>query len=159
MFCLFFSSRRRHTRCALVTGVQTCALPIYVRARIEHIVPGQTQGLHVAGVDLAKAEINRVTLADIVTSERHRLLTACRDDLATETVDVDRPFEALAFRLNDRRDRCWSHTRRALRCQTHDDRGGERHYRSNVFDPRGLTGCAVLSNWDLGAAHRPPSAA
>src|SRR3546814_970846 len=26
----FFSSRRRHTRCALVTGVQTCALPIYL---------------------------------------------------------------------------------------------------------------------------------
>src|SRR3546814_4557130 len=30
VFCFFFSSRRRHTRCALVTGVQTCALPIYV---------------------------------------------------------------------------------------------------------------------------------
>src|SRR3546814_7664367 len=28
MCCFFFSSRRRHTRCALVTGVQTCALPI-----------------------------------------------------------------------------------------------------------------------------------
>src|SRR3546814_10917771 len=28
MLCFFFSSRRRHTRCALVTGVQTCALPI-----------------------------------------------------------------------------------------------------------------------------------
>src|SRR3546814_8300116 len=31
MLCVivfFFSSRRRHTRCALVTGVQTCALPI-----------------------------------------------------------------------------------------------------------------------------------
>src|SRR3546814_5802828 len=27
----FFSSRRRHTRCALVTGVQTCALPILAR--------------------------------------------------------------------------------------------------------------------------------
>src|SRR3546814_11206211 len=27
LFC--FSSRRRHTRCALVTGVQTCALPIF----------------------------------------------------------------------------------------------------------------------------------
>src|SRR3546814_10220158 len=27
----FFSSRRRHTRCALVTGVQTCALPICSR--------------------------------------------------------------------------------------------------------------------------------
>src|SRR3546814_3908421 len=29
-FCFFFSSRRGHTSCALVTGVQTCALPIYV---------------------------------------------------------------------------------------------------------------------------------
>src|SRR3546814_7156627 len=26
--CFFFTSRRRHTICALVTGVQTCALPI-----------------------------------------------------------------------------------------------------------------------------------
>src|SRR3546814_3130584 len=29
----FFSSRRRHTRCALVTGVQTCALPICPKGR------------------------------------------------------------------------------------------------------------------------------
>src|SRR3546814_17335644 len=29
MASFFFSSRRRHTRCALVTGVQTCALPIF----------------------------------------------------------------------------------------------------------------------------------
>src|SRR3546814_6277990 len=29
----FFSSRRRHTRCALVTGVQTCALPISAHPR------------------------------------------------------------------------------------------------------------------------------
>src|SRR3546814_8012260 len=28
LYIFFFSSRRRHTRCALVTGVQTCALPI-----------------------------------------------------------------------------------------------------------------------------------
>src|SRR3546814_3685039 len=28
MFYMFFSSRRQQTRCALVTGVQTCALPI-----------------------------------------------------------------------------------------------------------------------------------
>src|SRR3546814_11175060 len=32
LICFFFSSRRRHTRCALVTGVQTCALPICRRA-------------------------------------------------------------------------------------------------------------------------------
>src|SRR3546814_19851065 len=30
----FFSSRRRHTRCALVTGVQTCALPICKGKRV-----------------------------------------------------------------------------------------------------------------------------
>src|SRR3546814_20060690 len=30
----FFSSRRRHTRCALVTGVQTCALPISMLERL-----------------------------------------------------------------------------------------------------------------------------
>src|SRR3546814_878908 len=29
IWVFLFSSRRRHTRCALVTGVQTCALPIY----------------------------------------------------------------------------------------------------------------------------------
>src|SRR3546814_6356321 len=40
-FCIFFffSSRRRHTRCALVTGVQTCALPISShRAQIPCVV-------------------------------------------------------------------------------------------------------------------------
>src|SRR3546814_4125593 len=30
LLVFFFSSRRRHTRCALVTGVQTCALPIFL---------------------------------------------------------------------------------------------------------------------------------
>src|SRR3546814_1318203 len=36
-FVVIFSSRRRHTRCALVTGVQTCALPIFAKeyARME----------------------------------------------------------------------------------------------------------------------------
>src|SRR3546814_10426918 len=41
MICCFFSSIRRHTRGVLVTGVQTCALPILahrqLRRRIEHI--------------------------------------------------------------------------------------------------------------------------
>src|SRR3546814_1627891 len=34
----FFSSRRLHTRCALVTGVQTCALPILVAILIDNRV-------------------------------------------------------------------------------------------------------------------------
>src|SRR3546814_5170707 len=37
--CFFlFSSRRRHTRCALVTGVQTCALPISMIARLSVVL-------------------------------------------------------------------------------------------------------------------------
>src|SRR3546814_2519397 len=37
--CVFFvSSRRRHTRCALVTGVQTCALPIWIGERVVLLV-------------------------------------------------------------------------------------------------------------------------
>src|SRR3546814_1577230 len=44
-FC-FFSSRRRHTRCALVTGVQTCALPIFKRTHFPWLyeIPAQFQG-------------------------------------------------------------------------------------------------------------------
>src|SRR3546814_2426918 len=45
----FFSSRRRHTRCALVTGVQTCALPIL-------LVAG-TASLAVAFANAAEAEL------------------------------------------------------------------------------------------------------
>src|SRR3546814_2742278 len=35
-----FSSRRRHTRCAFVTGVQTCALPIYSLREARQVLPG-----------------------------------------------------------------------------------------------------------------------
>src|SRR3546814_13083118 len=45
----FFSSRRRHTRCALVTGVQTCALPIYnlLRSRVNVIFCLRAKALNV----------------------------------------------------------------------------------------------------------------
>src|SRR3546814_16909196 len=42
MVSVFFSSRRRHTRCALVTGVQTCALPIFP---VVHHLPGVGENL------------------------------------------------------------------------------------------------------------------
>src|SRR3546814_2278447 len=44
LLLFFFSSRRRHTRCALVTGVQTCALPISRRL-------GQVLGLDAPDMD------------------------------------------------------------------------------------------------------------
>src|SRR3546814_2708171 len=37
----FFSSRRRHTRCALVTGVQKCALPISFNAQKKGTISGK----------------------------------------------------------------------------------------------------------------------
>src|SRR3546814_1896325 len=45
----FFSSRRRHTRCALVTGVQTCALPIF------------TAGAAFAHIDLALSLVRSIS--------------------------------------------------------------------------------------------------
>src|SRR3546814_5067158 len=44
MVIFFFSSRRRHTRCALVTGVQTCALPIFDAIWNTHWHPDHTGG-------------------------------------------------------------------------------------------------------------------
>src|SRR3546814_2281715 len=40
MFFFFFSSRRLHTRCVLVTGVQTCALPIFAEGHVVDRIVG-----------------------------------------------------------------------------------------------------------------------
>src|SRR3546814_2993400 len=53
MSWFFFSGRRRHTRCALVTGVQTCALPISAGRAPARLCAGRrhppAQGLSEAG--------------------------------------------------------------------------------------------------------------
>src|SRR3546814_8768945 len=71
----FFSSRRRHTRCALVTGVQTCALPILVayaiagtiRFDIEKDVLGVVGGREIRLKDIwpSDEEINAVVKASV----------------------------------------------------------------------------------------------
>src|SRR3546814_4248524 len=49
----FFSSRRRHTRCALVTGVQTCALPICLFfIALSVVVPIAANGIRAYGIIL-----------------------------------------------------------------------------------------------------------
>src|SRR3546814_2415979 len=81
---LFFSSRRRHTRCALVTGVQTCALPISAsHSTISQItIRGLSQinpaiywdpavGVYVDGVYIGKAQGG---IFDIVDLERVEVL-------------------------------------------------------------------------------------
>src|SRR3546814_13497130 len=65
MSIFFFSSRRRHTRCALVTGVQTCALPISAFEK----------GRHAADLNLCAGEFGeeaRQTPAHIVELCRDR---------------------------------------------------------------------------------------
>src|SRR3546814_3272429 len=55
-YLFFFSSRRRHTRCALVTGVQTCALPIY----------GMLEGRHVStALAMEDSEVCVIRLSQI----------------------------------------------------------------------------------------------
>src|SRR3546814_4911478 len=54
LLCFFFSSRRRHTRCALVTGVQTCALPIFAQRlhrRLDDVVRRRKVGLADTQID------------------------------------------------------------------------------------------------------------
>src|SRR3546814_9732566 len=87
---VFFSSRRRHTRCALVTGVQTCALPIFkprdlsvfdnahnARMDLEFLA-----ALHFAlgSVLLHKAAYERMNLDVLVgeTVDRRCILDECR---------------------------------------------------------------------------------
>src|SRR3546814_18435591 len=66
--CLFFflSSRRRHTSCALVTGVQTCALPISTVAQLYLISRGGEAVRRLVGfqrVDLAPGSEKTIRMA------------------------------------------------------------------------------------------------
>src|SRR3546814_7148027 len=56
-FVFLFSSRRRHTRCALVTGVQTCALPILLVDRFHVHVALARPGLRAE--DLREESLRR----------------------------------------------------------------------------------------------------
>src|SRR3546814_5190511 len=59
MVFVFFSSRRRHTSCALVTGVQTCALPIST-----HVAPALADETP-ATVRVYALDCGRVEFADL----------------------------------------------------------------------------------------------
>src|SRR3546814_4994018 len=61
-YTFFFSSRRRHTSCALVTGVQTCALPISFQLARDQAVgdeadPGTTVAFDVGAEEAEFAEL------------------------------------------------------------------------------------------------------
>src|SRR3546814_7863487 len=84
--CLFFfSSRRRHTRCALVTGVQTCALPILSAVRRARSSIGLNDpfelGARKSSAGLIERPINRLARA------------SCRDcRMARRDIDLSPPW-------------------------------------------------------------------
>src|SRR3546814_959610 len=57
MLSFFFSSRRRHTRCALVTGVQTCALPISLSSFVAGMA-GVLHGFYVGTVQITNYSLH-----------------------------------------------------------------------------------------------------
>src|SRR3546814_13872960 len=81
----FFSSRRRHTRCALVTGVQTCALPIF---RNRFVMSPMTRNFSPGGIpgDNVAAYYRRRAKADVGL-------------IVTEGIGIDHP----AARSEERR--------------------------------------------------------
>src|SRR3546814_13925970 len=70
-YFFFFSSRRRHTRCALVTGVQTCALPIF---RIGELVDSDLFGDLGLEISAATEELAVFLVAVGLEAGQHLLL-------------------------------------------------------------------------------------
>src|SRR5213078_3942331 len=92
----FFSSRRRHTRFELVTGVQTCALPIWDAPSIAPCVPipASVHGDEDAVARLAVERLGAMPLAPRVLDEEHfagadaaRLAVTCGDLHARVEID------------------------------------------------------------------------
>src|SRR3546814_10535249 len=103
MILFFFSSRRRHTRCALVTGVQTCALPIALGRGVE-IGTELREGRHLA--ILGEFELDRSY--DLL----HRLRLRGGTDMADRKADVDGRTNALIEQVGLKEDLTRSEERR-----------------------------------------------
>src|SRR3546814_1535461 len=98
VFCFylffFFSSRSRHTRCALVTGVQTCALPICAACvtggswRCGDVCSKAKKALHGVGASFEAVELDQRTdgsamqdhLAEVSHNESHSCKVMRFDD-------------------------------------------------------------------------------
>src|SRR3546814_6644171 len=79
-----FSSRRRHTRCALVTGVQTCALPIFAGGRTADdgdAVVGFLPGEHAAITQLCQLGIGKLVVFELGFLQRHDVGLALAEPL------------------------------------------------------------------------------
>src|SRR3546814_7543037 len=118
MHLFFLSSRRRHTRCALVTGVQTCALPIYVKTvtmlgghamtAITAITAQNTlgvQAVHPVPTDMVLAQIDSVASDIGVDAVKIDMIGSAEtaSAVAERLSQPDLAQAALVFRSEDRR--------------------------------------------------------
>src|SRR3546814_2317787 len=84
----FFSSRRRHTICALVTGVQTCALPISPTNLIKHhAVETLNEPIGCGGVAVYPGDIVVGDLEGVVIVPRHLADEVAKDAFEQEQVE------------------------------------------------------------------------
>src|SRR3546814_21045489 len=96
--CFFFSSRRRHTRCALVTGVQTCALPICCYLRLMYDRFGYP-GLFAAYNAGPGRYADHLSTGRPLPGETRAYLTALAGGEATQTSTGDPAPAAIFFVL------------------------------------------------------------
>src|SRR3546814_1941217 len=94
----FFSSRRRHTRCALVTGVQTCALPIY-DALLEALVPGITAEMKAKPGKLKPGAA--VSIEGLTPGVAYKLADCCHPVPGDRIVGLARPGEGIEVHVID----------------------------------------------------------
>src|SRR3546814_8266496 len=87
----FFSSRRRHTRCALVTGVQTCALPIFGRTVLTpgNVAYGRTDGGIAGAVELGDDATDVVVTIANADGEVLKSFSLGAQDAGTVAFDWD----------------------------------------------------------------------
>src|SRR3546814_4633591 len=105
----FFSSRRRHTRCALVTGVQTCALPIFPgvgeqpqgkRSKQQQHKCRFEDGFEIHGpmTRRGRSSCSKKTEPGRGTNVKHDALVCCPVDRKIEQEMRSRPFTELVLK-------------------------------------------------------------
>src|SRR3546814_7281582 len=86
LLVFFFSSRRRHTRCALVTGVQTCALPIL---RLNNRTPSCPSSLAMA---LLSAVVESPSSRAAARNDPRRAMARTASNSTRPCFDIVPPF-------------------------------------------------------------------
>src|SRR3546814_3469967 len=101
LFCIFFfSCRRRHTRCALVTGVHTCALPISGMLAARAISVGARVSLNERDPSRA-ALLALSTNRDVATHDAEFIHDRLAADIKPTVILINPPFSRSAGRGQD----------------------------------------------------------